>query len=181
MIMFKIKIPLIATLLTILLVLTACGGYEKVDQRTRPDGAQAKARKNIEEGRGASIGNLTRGIGKGTTYEFSSSNPMWRASLETLDFLPLTTVDYSGGVIITDWYSDNNSSKESIKISLRFLSNDIRSESLKVIVHQKICSANLNCRVVLLSNTKIKEELHTTILRKAALLEKESKNKKKKK
>ena len=181
MIMFKIKVPLIATLLTILLALTACGGYEKVDQRTRPDGAQAKARKNIEEGRGASIGGLTRGIGRGTTYEFSSSNPMWRASLETLDFLPLTTVDYSGGVIITDWYSDNNSSKESIKISLRFLSNDIRSESLKVIVHQKICSANLNCRVVLLSNTKIKEELHTTILRKAALLEKESKNKKKKK
>ena len=181
MIIFKIKIPLIATLLTILLALTACGGYEKVDQRTRPDGAQAKARKNIEEGRGASIGNLTRGIGRGTTYQFSSSNPMWRASLETLDFLPLTTVDYSGGVIITDWYSDNNSSKESIKISLRFLSNDIRSESLKVIVHQKICSANLNCRVVLLSNTKIKEELHTTILRKAALLEKESKNKKKKK
>ena len=181
MIMFKIKIPLIATLLTILLALTACGGYEKVDQRTRPDGAQAKARKNIEEGRGASIGGLTRGIGRGTTYQFSSSNPMWRASLETLDFLPLTTVDYSGGIIITDWYSDNNSSKESIKISLRFLSNDIRSESLKVIVHQKICSANLNCRVVLLSNTKIKEELHTTILRKAALLEKESKNKKKKK
>ncbi len=181
MIMFKIKVPLIATLLTILLALTACGGYEKVDQRTRPDGAQAKARKNIEEGRGASIGGLTRGIGRGTTYQFSSSNPMWRASLETLDFLPLTTVDYSGGVIITDWYSDNDSSKESIKISLRFLSNDIRSESLKVIVHQKICSANLNCRVVLLSNTKIKEELHTTILRKAALLEKESKNKKKKK
>ena len=181
MIIFKIKNPLIATLLTILLALTACGGYEKVDQRTRPDGAQAKARKNIEEGRGASIGNLTRGIGRGTTYQFSSSNPMWRASLETLDFLPLTTVDYSGGVIITDWYSDNDSSKESIKISLRFLSNDIRSESLKVIVHQKICSANLNCRVVLLSNTKIKEELHTTILRKAALLEKESKNKKKKK
>ena len=180
MIMFKIKIPLIATLLTILLALTACA-YEKVDQRTRPDGAQAKARKNVEEGRGASIGGLTRGIGRGTTYQFSSSNPMWRASLETLDFLPLTTVDYSGGIIITDWYSDNNSSKESIKISLRFLSNDIRSESLKVIVHQKICSANLNCRIVLLSNTKIKEELHTTILRKAALLEKESKNKKKKK
>jgi len=181
MIMFKIKIPLIATLLTILLALTACGGYEKVDQRTRPDGAQAKARKNIEEGRGASIGGLTRGIGRGTTYQFSSSNPMWRASLETLDFLPLTTVDYSGGVIITDWYSDNNSSKESIKISLRFLSNDIRSESLKVIVHQKTCSTNLNCRVILLTDTKIKEELHTTILRKAALLEKESKNKKKKK
>ena len=179
--MFKIKIPLITTLITILLALTACGGYEKVDQRTRPDGAQAKAKKNIAEGRGASIGGITRGIrGGGTTYEFSSSNPMWRASLETLDFLPLTTVDYSGGVIITDWYSDSNSAKESIKISLRFLANEIRSESLKVIVHQKTCSSNLDCRVILLNNTKIKEELHTTILRKAALLEKESKEKKKK-
>ena len=176
---FKFKIPLKATLIMILLVLTACGGFKKVDQRDRPDGAQAKARKNIEEGRGVSVGSLTKGIGRGTTYEFSTSNPMWRASLETLDFLPLTTVDYSGGIIITDWYSDNNSAKESIKISLRFLSNDIRSESLKVIVHQKICSSNLNCRVVLLSKTKIKEELHSTILRKAALLEKESKKKKK--
>ena len=177
---FKFKIPLKATVILMLVTLTACGMYKKVDQRQMPDGAQAKARKNIEEGRGVSIGGLGRGLGK-TTYEFSTSNPMWRASLETLDFLPLTTVDYSGGVIITDWYSDSNSAKESIKISLRFLSNDIRSESLKVIVHQKICSANLNCRIVLLSNTKIKEELHTTILRKAALLEKESKNKKKKK
>ena len=178
---FKFKIPLKATVIMILLVLTACGGFKKVDQRNRPDGAQAKARKNIEEGTGVSVGGLTKGIGRGTTYEFSTSNPMWRASLETLDFLPLTTVDYSGGMIITDWYSDNNSAKESIKISLRFLGNEIRSESLKVIVHQKICSTNLNCKVVLLSDTKIKEELHTAILRKAALLEKQSKNKKKKK
>ncbi len=177
----KIKFLINATLIAVFFIITACGGYQKVDQRTRPDGAQAKARKNIEEGRGVSVGSLTKGIGRGTTYEFSSSNPMWRASLETLDFLPLTTVDYSGGIIITDWYSDENSAKESIKISLRFLSNDIRSESLKVIVHQKTCSTNINCRVVLLSDTKIKEELHTTILKKAALLAKESKNKKKKK
>jgi hypothetical protein len=176
---FKFKIPLKSTVIIILLALTACGGYKKVNQRERPDTAKAKARKNIEEGRGVSVGSLTKGIGRGTTYEFSTSNPMWRASLETLDFLPLTTVDYSGGVIITDWYSDNNSAKESIKISLRFLANEVRSESLKVIVHQKICSTNLNCKVVLLSNTKIKEELHTAILRKAALLEQESKKKKK--
>jgi len=177
---FKFKILLKSTVIMILLALTACGGYEKVDQRTRPDGAKAKARKNIEEGRGVSVGGLVKGrLGK-TTYEFSTSNPMWRASLEILDFLPLTTVDYSGGIIITDWYSDSNSAKDSIKISLRFLANEIRSESLKVIVHQKTCSNNVNCRIVLLSDTKIKEELHTTILKKAALLEKESKKKKKK-
>ena len=175
---FKFKIPLKAAVILMLVALTACGMYKKVDQRQMPDGSKAKARKNIEEGRGVSIGGLGKGLRK-TTYEFSTSNPMWRASLETLDFLPLTTVDYSGGIIITDWYSDSSSTKESIKISLRFLANEIRSESLKVIVHQKTCSANLNCRVILLSDTKIKEELHTTILKKAALLEKESKKKKK--
>ena len=121
-----------------------------------------------------------RGGGK-TTYEFSTSNPMWRASLETLDFLPLTTVDYSGGIIITDWYADNNStSSDAIKISLRFLSNEIRTENLKVIIHKKTCLSNsINCKVILLKDSKIKEELHTTIIRKAALIEKESKKKKK--
>ena len=175
---FKFKISLKAAVILMLVTLTACGGFKKVDQRERPDGSKAKARKNIEEGRGVGLGNLGKRLGK-TTYEFSTSNPMWRASLETLDFLPLTTVDYSGGIIITDWYSDNNASGESIKISLRFLSNDVRSESLKVIVHQKTCSGNLNCKTTLLSNTKIKEELHSTIIRKAAVLEKEAKKKKK--
>ena len=166
--------------LLIYLSLTACGGFKKVDQRNLPDGSKAKARKNLEEGRGVSVGGLVKGRMGKTSYEFSTSNPMWRASLETLDFLPLTTVDYSGGIIITDWYSDNNSEKDSIKISLRFLANDIRSESLKVIVHQKTCTTNFNCKINLLSNTKITQELHSTILRKAALLEKESKKKKKK-
>ncbi len=146
----------------------------------RPLQSEEKRRKNIEEGRGVSLGGITKGL-RGTNYEFSTSNPMWRASLETLDFLPLTTVDYSGGVIITDWYSDNSTGgMDSIKISIRFLGNEIRSESIKVTVHKKTCLENLNCKVTLLSKTKIKEELHTTILRKAALLEKESKKKKKK-
>ena len=175
MIMFKIKIPLIATLLTILLVLTACGGYEKVDQRTRPDGAQAKARKNIEEGGGVSLKNVLNRRG-GTNFEFSSSNPMWRASLEILDFLPLTTVDYSGGMIVSDWYT-GESSNESIKISIRFLSNDIRSDSLKIIVHKKKCSENQICQTKLLNNSKISQELRVTILKKAAELEKEKKKK----
>ena len=138
------------------------------------------ARKNIEEGRGVSIGKAVKGIGKGTTYEFSTANPMWRASLETLDFLPLTTVDYSGGIIITDWYYDDTaSSEESIKISVRFLSNDISSENLKVTVHQRICKNSVNCKIDLLESSSIKEELHRTILRKASLIEKDQKNKKK--
>jgi len=174
--MQKIKF-IILTLICVSLL--SCMKFEKVDQRQRPDGAKAKARKNIEEGKGVSIAGMMNRKGK-TNYEFSTSNPMWRASLETLDFLPLTTVDYSGGMIITDWYSDNNSQSESIKISVRFLSNEIRSESIKIIVHKKVCSTVQNCKVTSMTNSQIREKLHSTILRKAALLDKDTKNKKKK-
>ena len=157
--------------------LTSCGGFKYSDARTNPTAGEARAKKNVREGKGISLGGAFKG---GTNYEFSTSNPMWRASLETLDFLPLTTVDYSGGIIISDWYSSGTTSgQESIKISIRFLSNEIRTENLKIIIHKKTCSTNLNCNVSLLSNSKIKEELHTAIIRKAALLEKESKKKKK--
>ena len=106
---------------------------------------------------------------------------MWRASLEILDFLPMTTVDYSGGIIISDWYSDNSSNNEdSVKITIRFLSNEIRSDSLKIIVHKKNCNAQQACTVNILSNSAISQELRTSIIQKASLLEKESKNKKKK-
>ena len=102
---------------------------------------------------------------------------MWRASLETLDFLPLTTVDYSGGVIITDWYSESGND-ESIKLTVRFLSNEIRSDSLKIIVHKKICETVSNCRTIVSQSNVIKDELRSTILRKAASLEKSDKEKK---
>ena len=140
-------------------------------------GAEEKRRKNIEEGRGVSLKGIMGNRGGSTNYEFSSSNPMWRASLETLDFLPLITVDYSGGVIITDWYSDNSGS-DSIKITIRFLSNDIRSDSLKIIVHKKICKTSSNCTTNISQSNLIKDELRSTILRKAALLEKSDKDKK---
>ena len=140
-------------------------------------GAEEKRRKNIEEGRGVSLKGIVGNRRGSTNYEFSSSNPMWRASLETLDFLPLITVDYSGGVIITDWYSDNSSS-DSIKITVRFLSNEIRSDSLKIIVHKKVCKTSSNCTTNISQRNLIKDELRSTILRKAALLEKSDKKKK---
>ena len=173
----KANITKFISIILINSLIVSCGLYKKQTDPNRPLAGPDKAAKNIKEGRGASLGGL---VGRGkTTYQFSTSNPMWRASLETLDFLPLTTVDYSGGIIITDWYSDSNGGgNESIKISLRFLANDIRSESLKIIVHKKTCSNNLNCKVSLITKSKIKEELHSTILRKAALIEKNSKNKK---
>ena len=177
--MKTIKILNFFSILLISLTLISCGSFKKVDQRQMPDGAKAKARKNIEEGRGVSLGGVIGGRGS-TNYEFSSSNPLWRASLETLDFLPMSTVDYSGGTIITDWYTDDTNENKSIKITIRFLSNQVKANSLKIIVHQKNCSNNNNCKIQLLTNTKIKSELNNVILQKAALLEREDKNKKKK-
>ena len=161
------------------LLLNSCGTFKKVDAKKVPVKGMDRARKNIEEGRGISLKNL--GKRGSTNYEFSSSNPMWRASLEILDFLPLVTVDYSGGVIITDWYSDVSNNNDAIKITLRFLSNEIQSNSLKIIVHQKRCSKDLpaSCSVNKI-DSKIEEELIVSIIKKAALLEKQDKDKKKK-
>jgi len=160
-----------------LAMLTSCGGAfkpKKVDTREIPIKGSERSRKNIEEGGGVSLKNVLNK--RGGNFEFSSSNPMWRASLEILDFLPLSTVDYSGGMIVSDWYT-GDSSNESIKISIRFLSNEIRSDSLKIIVHKKKCGSNQVCQTKLLSNSKISQELRGTILKKAALLEKEKKKK----
>ena len=166
----------IKILLVFSFFLTSCGN-KFGDFRKTPVNAQERARKNVEEGRGVSLGNIMGN--RGTNFEFSTSNPMWRASLEILDFIPMTTVDYAGGMIISDWYSDNNKSNESIKITLRFLNNEVRSDSLKVIVHKKACASNQSCKITLLKNSKIDEELKSTILREAALLEQRDKSKKK--
>ena len=57
--------------------------------------------------------------------------------------MPLASVNYSGGIIITDWYSDNQNSNESIKISIRFLTNEIRSDALDIKIFYKKCKNNL--------------------------------------
>ena len=162
------------TIITIM-ALNSCKALKPkwVDTRNVPTDARERARKNVEEGRGVSFGSLGN---KKTTYQFSSSNPMWRASLEVLDFIPLTTVDYSGGVIITDWYNDN-AGNDAIKVTVRFLSNEVRTNSIKVVVHKKTCDNKQNCATNKI-DSKIEEELVVSILKLAAKFEKEKKTKK---
>ena len=100
-------------------VTVSCGGFQKVDTRKVPISGPERAKKNIAEGRGVSLGKALGKTGN-TNYEFSTSNPMWRATLDILDFLPLSTVDYSGGVIISDWYTDNANKDQALKITVRF-------------------------------------------------------------
>ena len=158
--------------------LVSCGMGEKVknirkpvDLRTQPLDPDERARKNIQEGRGISLGSLGN---QKTTYEFSTSNPMWRATLDILDFLPLSTVDYSGGIIISDWYTDETNKNQALKITVRFMSNVVQSNSLKITVHRKKCSVNQSCNVELFKS-RIQEELIASILKEAAILEKQVK------
>lgn len=175
--MFRL-IPRLTLLILFSFLTLNCGGFSKTDARKTPINAMERAKKNVAEGRGAGLNNILR---RGSTsYEFSSSNPLWRASLEILDFLPLNTVDYSGGVIVSDWYSNSSSSKESIKVSIRFLSNEVRSDSVKIIVHKKDCSTSQSCTTSLLADSKIVNELRKSILAKAVIFQREDKNKKKK-
>ena len=135
-----------------------------------PTSGIERAKKNVREGRGISLKGLG-GVGN-TTYQFSTSNPMWRATFDTIDFMPLLNVDYSGGMIITDWYSDKRAPSEALKLTIRFLSNEIRSDSIKIIIHKRVCNNNTNCTVTKISS-KLEDEIRTAILRKAAVLEKQ--------
>lgn len=170
----------ISSFCVLFLSIVGCGipEFAKPSKVNRDDPVNAKerARKNIDEGRGISLGGaFKRGS---TNYEFSTSNPLWRASLEIIDFMPLTTVDYSGGIIITDWYSDSSNPEDSIKITVRFLSNEVQSNSVKIIVHNKKCRIDENCSIREI-DSKIKFELQKSILAKAAQFELDKKSKKK--
>jgi len=180
MISFKsLKIIFILTLSTILL--NSCGGkFPGADARKYPDDPKKRIAKNIAEGRSFRAGNLLGSMGGSSgVFEFASSNQLWRASLDIIDFMPLTSVNYSGGIIITDWYSTDQSSNESIKISIRFLTNEIRSDALDIKVFNKKCLTQTNC-VISEKSGNITIELKEKILKTAAVYEKEKKDKKKK-
>ena len=170
------KTNLLITAIFFALFLNSCGIWDPADARKTPTNADERVKKNLEEGKGISIGGLMGGKG-GTEYQFASSNPMWRASLEILDFLPLSNVDYSGGIITTDWYNDGANSDESIKITIRFLSNEIRADGLKITVHQKICDESKNCKISKIT-TDLANQLKLNILKKAVKIEKKLTKKK---
>ena len=173
------KIVFFITTILVFSFLNSCGIYKPSDARKVSPNSKERVKKNLEEGKGISIGKLLNEGRGGTSYQFASSNPMWRATLEILDFLPLANVDYSGGIITTDWYNEGTALDESIKITVRFLTNEIRSDGIRIIVHKKRCNLEQSCKITKISSA-IEHELQVAILKKAILFEREfNKNKKK--
>ena len=169
----------ILLLLQLIFSLSSCGplAYKKTDARKVSPNPEERVKKNLEEGRGFKIFDANRKLS--TTYDFASSNELWRATLDTIDFMPLTTANYSGGIIVTDWYSDNQNSNENIKITVRFLTNEIRSDALDIKVFNRKCVKSLiDCKIIN-SDGVLVTELKKEILKKATLYKKEDKDKKK--
>ena len=160
--------------LTIILIFTQAGCKalkpKKVSAKDFPADPRERVKRNIEEGKGFRV---FGGSNKGTSYEFASSNPLWRATLETLDFMPLASANYSGGIVITDWYSENNSPNESVKISVRFLTNEIRSDALDINVYLKKCSENSSNCSISKNNNDLVSDLNLSILKRATKYQKE--------
>ena len=159
----------------ILIALSSCGTGG--DARKNPPQPELRVKRNLEEGRGFTVDNMLKNRKKrGGDFEFASSNELWRASLDTIDFMPLSSVNYSGGIIITDWYSDDTNIDESVKISIRFLTNEIRADALNIKVFYKKCNQVMNCKISQKKGTLV-TELKRKILNKAATYKKEKKDK----
>ena len=161
-------------------ILNSCGIWDPADARKIPANADERVKKNLEEGRGLTLGGMISGGSGGTNYQFASSNPMWRATLTILDFLPLANVDYSGGIITTDWYNEGTASDESIKITVRFLTNEVRADGLKIIIHKRKCNTQQKCTVKKIASA-LENEHQIAILKKAVIFEKEDIKKNRKK
>jgi hypothetical protein len=174
-----IKLSKHAMIFLFFLVISGCGIYKKVDARKVPVNVNDRAAKNIEEGRSFKL--FDSDNVRGGNFQFASSNELWKASLDVIDFMPLSSVNYSGGIIITDWYTENTSHNESIKISIRFLTNEIRSDALNVKVFNKKCvNSLLNCKITEQDGVLV-QELKKEILKKAALYKEQDQSKNKKK
>jgi len=159
--------------LIVILFLSSCGKdmFSFPSAKDVPIDVNERVQKNIEEGRGISFGGPKR---QGGVFDFASSNEMWRASIEVLDFVSFTNASYSGGIIITDWFSGNSKDEETrlreLKITVRFLSNEIRADGLKVIVHEKLCSSidKSDCQIQKIES-EITNQIKLAILKKASI------------
>ena len=169
------KFRIVNFLLIALFTLSSCKTIENLpggDARKNPPDPKLRVKKNLEEGRGFRLDNLGKS-GKGGDFMFASANELWRASLDTLDFMPLSSVNYSGGIIITDWYSDNNSLDESVKISVRFLTNEVRADALDIKVFYKKCNQVASCKISQKTGS-LSAELKKQILSKAIIYKKQN-------
>ena len=119
-------------LLSVLLMLAACGEGETYKPQSQKDERWS------EQGKLTGEGGLTLFGGKSGEESGSGGGKigvnsyLWRASLDTLSFMPLLQTDSSGGVIVTDWYANPKNPGERVKVTVTILDQDLRADALSV-------------------------------------------------
>ena len=150
-------------LITFLTLLISCSKKDQEKKEVFEPNVDKRARAAVDKGGITIFGDRTGSGGSGSNVKFANANVMWKATLQAMEEIPLSQIDYSGGIIITDWYGNSNNTEKSkqIKITVRFLSDELSSSSLQIINHQKICEQN-KCTTTLggnLLNDEIKEKI----------------------
>ena len=152
-------------ILILLFLVSSCANLPGGDAKKNPPNPRERVKNNLEQGKGFRLSSALKK--QGGNFQFASSNELWRASLDVIEFMPLASANYSGGMIITDWYSEGTNTNESVKITIRFLSNEIRSDALNIKVFYKNCDNNFNCSINEKKGT-LSKELQKEILKLAA-------------
>jgi len=162
------------------MILTSCSYFKKDETNVEQNKVERKKKvksANIDQKVASSEGTIFGELGgKQNTFQFSTSNVLWRASLSTLEDIPLLVVDYSGGMIITDWYSPKLSN-ESIKIVVNFVDNEVRATSINLKAFKKKCTDFNKCETKKLSQ-EFNQKIKANILSKARELKIMDNNKK---
>jgi hypothetical protein len=114
------------------LALSACSMFRGDDG---PDG-QSRADADRDRG-GISIFGGGGGGSSGGDAQLGVNSYLWRASLDTLNFMPLASADPFGGVIITDWYSDPTTPNERFKATVYILDTRLRADALNVSIFRQ--------------------------------------------
>jgi hypothetical protein len=127
-----------------LMVLTACGGVEKeakyptgMDRDGAKDDIYAKP-ESIFGKEGLSILGSKSDDDDDDGSKIGVNGFLWRASLETISFMPVASADPFGGVIITDWYSPPENSGERLKINAFILSRQLKSDGISVKIFRQV-------------------------------------------
>ena len=153
--------------------LSSCGIYKRSDVKDNPVSVNERVAKNLKEGKGVRFLNSNKGAGG--VFDFASSNPMWRATIDILDFITFANASYSGGIIVTDWFNDNSQKDQlrDLKITVKFLSNEIRADGIKIDIHERICKINnsSSCSINKIKS-EVSGELKLAILKSATRIEK---------
>ena len=154
------------------------GDQKEVKKRKKTAEANMKERM-LARGDGGILNSAKSSLG-GTTYEFATSNVLWRASLQSLQDLPIASANYSGGILISDWV-DADGTRTSYKIQVNFKSNELATTSLEIKTFLKKCSANYTSCKLSNGSAKTNAEIKNKILNIARSLKIEDDKKKKNK